>query len=125
MGQAIENVIRNALHHTPPHKQVNVCLVSQQRFFTLHIQDEGMGVPEDLVEDIFKPFFQVDKSRMVSDDDRPPAYAKGHRGFGLGLALAQRQIEAVNGVIKAQNYYTTTGQVAGLKITIDLPYSIT
>jgi two-component system sensor histidine kinase PfeS len=125
LGQAIENVIRNALHHTPPNKQVNVSLVSQQRFFTLHIQDEGMGVPEDLVEDIFKPFFQVDKSRMVSDDDRPPACAKGHRGFGLGLALAQRQIEAVNGVIKAQNYYTTTGQVAGLKITIDLPYSIT
>lgn len=125
LSQAIENVIRNALHHTPPHKQVIVSLVSQHNLFTLHIQDDGTGVPEDLVEDIFKPFFQVDKSRVVSDVDRPPASAKGHRGFGLGLALAQRQIEAVNGVIKAQNHYTHTGQIAGLKITIDLPYSLT
>jgi two-component system sensor histidine kinase PfeS len=123
LGQAIENVIRNALHHTPKHKQVNVSLVSQKNVYMLCIQDQGIGVPEDCVEDIFQPFFRVDKSRAVSDDDRPLVLAKGHRGFGLGLALAQRQIEAVRGVIKAQNYYTNTGQIAGLKINIDLPYS--
>lgn len=117
LGQAIENVIRNALHHTPTNKNVIVSLSKTDTSYSLVIQDEGQGVPEELLEDIFKPFFRVDKARTLSDAQS----GQKRSGFGLGLALALRQIEATKGNIKASNYYSLEGQKLGLNITIELP----
>jgi len=47
-------------------------------------------VPEEMLELIFTPFFRVDRSREQD-------------GFGLGLALAKRQIESMGGEIQAKN----------------------
>ncbi|WP_289031579.1 sensor histidine kinase [uncultured Paraglaciecola sp.] len=121
LGQAIENVIRNALHHTPLTKQVTVFLSKTDTLYSLIIEDEGQGVPEELLEEIFKPFFRVDKARTLSDAQRELKVGQKRNGFGLGLALAQRQIEAVKGNIKASNHYSHEGKILGLKISIELP----
>ena len=122
LGQACENVIRNALGHTPAQKQVTISLCRQKSRWQLSVRDQGPGVPEHMLEDIFRPFFRVDGARRAlpttshsaGSESRPPK----RRGFGLGLALAQRQIAAVGGGISARN---SDVQGAGLEIRIWLP----
>lgn len=104
LGQAIENVVRNALRYTPAGGQVEVELIKFKDYFQLTIADQGPGVPDEYLEKIFQPFFRVEKER-----------GKDSGGFGLGLALAKRQIEALSGAISAANR-----PQGGLMITITL-----
>ncbi|WP_143873227.1 histidine kinase sensor domain-containing protein [Catenovulum sediminis] len=92
IGQATENILRNALRYTPNNKTVEIILSEEPKEFILSIGDEGPGVPEDMLESIFQPFFRVDKARMAHTNS-----------FGLGLALAKRQLESVAARIKASN----------------------
>ncbi len=117
LGQAIENIVRNGLRHTPVNTAVAVLLTRVVQGYQLVIKDHGPGVPPDMLNDIFKPFFRVDKARAAVQD------LKDHnqgRGFGLGLALAYRQIEAVGGTITAQNYTDDGNRASGLCITVAL-----
>lgn len=104
-GQAVENILRNALRYTPKGKTVELHLTESEEHFSLNILDQGPGVPDDLLKTIFKPFFRVDKSRE-----------RDGSSFGLGLALAQRQLEAIRGSVVAQN----RGH-SGLSMLITLP----
>lgn len=103
LGQAVENIVRNALDHTPPGKKVWVQLQAEAESYRLDIIDQGPGVPPPWLERIFQPFERV-------SGDRP--------GFGLGLALAQRQIGAIGGRLAATNH-----EQGGLCMTIWLPRS--
>jgi two-component system sensor histidine kinase PfeS len=118
LGQAIENIIRNGLRHTPSKSEVEVSLSSVEKGYRLVIKDQGPGVPEDMLSDIFKPFFRVDKARSVQS---PLKNTANSSGFGLGLALAHRQVAAVGGSIKALNCQADTGEILGLQIIIELP----
>lgn len=104
-GQSIENILRNALRYTPQGKCVEVTVNSCADYYEITIEDQGPGVPEALLAAIFKPFFRVDKSRE----------RKGN-SFGLGLALAQRQLATIRGNVLAQN-----NQSGGLSMLINLP----
>ncbi|MDN3518504.1 sensor histidine kinase [Aquisalimonas lutea] len=106
LGQALENVIRNALQHTPAGGSVGVDVSDDGESFRVEVADEGPGVPEDQREAIFEPFARLE--RVARDD------AQG--GHGLGLALARREIRAVGGSIHATNR-----SPHGLVITIQLP----
>jgi two-component system sensor histidine kinase PfeS len=111
LGQAIENVIRNALKYTPSAKKIEVLLREDRYQYFIEINDQGPGVPEKLLQEIFKPFFRVDKSR-----------GEKAGGFGLGLSLAKRQIEAVGGTIAAHNiHHKTLDAPIGLSVHITLP----
>ncbi|KIQ01595.1 MULTISPECIES: sensor histidine kinase [Pseudomonas] len=101
LGQAIENVVRNALDHTPPGGVVEVDLQADEQAWQLQIRDQGPGVDEQWLERIFQPFFRVGGERA---------------GYGLGLALAQRQVRATGGSIRASNR-----EGGGLQLTICLP----
>jgi len=91
-GQALENVLRNALRYTPEGKSVSIELVDIEHSYSIKISDQGPGVPNDMLAKIFKPFFRVDKSRENIGD-----------GFGLGLALAKRQLATIRAEITAYN----------------------
>ncbi|QHJ13257.1 Sensor protein PfeS [Paraglaciecola mesophila] len=118
LGQAFENIVRNALRYTPAKREVKVSLTQSDKCYILAVKDQGPGVPEDMLSDIFKPFFRVDKAR-VSDKALKPSTPPS--GFGLGLALAQRQIAAIGGNISAQNYFDNKGVLLGLEMVINLP----
>ena len=125
LGQAIENVIRNALRYTPPEKAVSVHLKKLHNTYTLTISDNGPGVPDALCDDIFKPFFRVEKSRTATKmrgEGEAAAHSQKNHGHGMGLALAQRQVHAVGGEISAHNRIDDT---AGLTIAIALPINAT
>lgn len=108
LGHAIENVIRNALSHTPQGGQVSVSLLSSDNRYQVHIDDEGPGVANKYLEDIFKPFFRLGRASRHQ-----------YHGFGVGLSLAKRQVQAVGGQLTASNR-----DKKGLRMTITLPMSV-
>lgn len=105
VGQALENMLRNALRFSPPGEAVEVRLWGVEGAYRIEIGDRGPGVPEDLLEAIFQPFFRIDKSRAADSSS-----------FGLGLALARRNLAAVGGSANAVNR-----ENGGLAVTVTLP----
>ena len=104
-GQALENVLRNALRYTPKGKKVSVSVLENESSFQVNILDQGPGVPEQYLDTIFKPFFRIDSSRAANSDS-----------FGLGLALAKRQLATIKASITASNRLPE-----GLCMTVDFP----
>jgi two-component system OmpR family sensor kinase len=91
LHSAIENIVRNALKHAPESRIVRVetSVDAVKRQYTLRVLDDGRGIPEDELPDMFTPFFRG--ARAEPD------------GYGLGLAIARRSIEAHGGAIRANN----------------------
>ncbi len=106
LQRAIDNILQNALDHTPPGKVVNLAVSVSDGWLGLTIEDEGPGVPEELVPHLFEPFFRADKSR-------------GGTGWGLGLAIARDIVSAHDGEITA-----AVGEPGGLRVTVRLPVFI-
>jgi two-component system sensor histidine kinase CpxA len=105
LGSAVENVIRNALRYAS--NQVNLAIISDTDKITFVITDDGLGVPDDEVEQIFKPFYRVSQAR-----DRESG------GAGLGLAITENAIRQHHGEIVASNRETH-----GLQVSITIPIS--
>lgn len=103
LQRAFDNVLQNALDHTPPGKVVK-CLASiSGNEVCIEIQDEGPGAAEDDLAHLFDPFYRADQARTG-------------QGWGLGLAIAGDIIGAHDGHIGARN-----ADHGGLVITIRLP----
>jgi signal transduction histidine kinase len=102
--RAVENVLRNAIRHAPEGSGVEVDLDLHAGSALIRVRDYGPGVPEECLEDIFKPFFRV-------EDDRDRASG----GVGLGLSIARRAVDLHQGTISARNARP------GLLVTLHLP----
>ena len=105
LERAMENVLRNAVAHAPESSVVTVVAQHTNDRIEITIGDQGPGVPEDQLEDIFRPFYRVSQAR-----DRDSG------GFGLGLAIARASIERHGGQIRARNIKN-----GGLELLITLP----
>lgn len=92
LGRAIENVVRNAIKHTPQGSWVLVKAEynASRNHLLLSIRDNGTGVPEADIDKLFDPFFRSGSS-------------SGTDGHGLGLAIAQRVMQAHGGTVSARN----------------------
>jgi len=101
--RAIDNVLRNAIHHSPAGTSIEVSVKRVGRAIEVAIRDNGCGVPEHLLSRIFEPFYRVDDSRTASTG-----------GTGLGLAIVQRVAEVHAGQVRAENMHP------GLKVTLTL-----
>lgn len=99
---ALENIVRNAIKYAADEIIINVR--KETGYVIFEITDDGEGVPEEMLADIFTPFY-----RIQSDRDRKTG------GTGLGLAIAKAVIEAHHGRIYAENCET------GLRVTVFLP----
>jgi len=107
LGRALDNVVRNAIRHTPTGTGVLISLILQGNQAHITVRDSGPGVPEENLTDLFEPFFRTSEARE--------RHSGGH---GLGLAIAQRAVKFHHGHISAINH-----KDGGLKITIGLPLS--
>lgn len=97
LRRAIENVLRNAIRHTAPGTTVTLSLEratnSGAEQAIIRVQDRGPGVAEELLEQLFLPFFRIEEAR-----DRQSG------GTGLGLAITQRAIQLHGGQVQARNH---------------------
>ena len=104
LWSALENVVRNAARHGAPGGVVAVSVRAVDGVARVEVCDRGPGIaPEDLSA-IFQPFFRSGASRTGVD------------GHGLGLAIAQRVVQAHDGEIVVANR-----DGGGLQVTITLP----
>lgn len=92
LRSAIENVVRNAVRYTTEGTAVKVSLTKNNGNAVIQVRDSGGGVPEEELKNLFVPFYRVGEARERTTG-----------GIGLGLAIAQRAIQAHNGAIKAMN----------------------
>jgi signal transduction histidine kinase len=104
LRRAVENIVRNAIRHTPQGTTVDLGLELLSNVASIVVRDRGPGVPEDLLGAIFEPFFRVEGHR-----------SRASGGVGLGLAIARRAVSLHRGRIMACN------ADPGLVITIELP----
>ncbi|MGH8438878.1 MAG: histidine kinase sensor domain-containing protein [Pseudomonas sp.] len=103
VAQALENILRNAIRHSPASGVIRLDGRRQGDHWLLWLEDQGGGVAQAELERIFAPFTRLDGSRP------------GDGGFGLGLSIARNAIVRQGGRLWAQN----TGQ--GLRLNIQLP----
>jgi len=105
LHRALENVVRNAVKFTNVGTSVEVEITGagDPNLVLVTVSDRGPGVPEGELDAIFEPFFRGETRVKTA-------------GFGLGLAIAQRAIEAHGGRIHARNRAGS-----GLQVEIRLP----
>lgn len=103
LAQALENILRNAIRHSPADGVV--CLDGQREGACWHLwlEDQGGGIDEQDLERIFAPFTRLEGSRP------------GDGGFGLGLSIARNAVLRQDGSLWAEN----TGR--GLRVHLRLP----
>lgn len=100
--RAISNVISNACKYAP---KVWVNAYEQSDMIVITVDDNGPGIAEELREDVFRPFYRIEKSRN-----------KATGGLGLGLAIARDVIHAHGGEI-----FMESSNQGGLRVVIRLP----
>lgn len=109
LRSAVENVLRNAVRHTRENTEVTVKLGygtdGGPQCAEIEVRDNGPGVPESSLADLFSPFYRVGDAR-----DRKQG------GTGLGLAITERAVKLHGGQVRAEN-----APGGGLRVTIGLP----
>lgn len=103
LQRAFDNIVQNALDHTSPRHAVHVGMNKVDGALVTVIEDEGPGVPPEMLPHLFEPFYRADKSR-------------GGKGWGLGLAIARDIVAAHDGDIRAD-----LAASGGLRVTVTLP----
>lgn len=84
----VYNLVENAIKYNHPGGQVTVSASRKEKRVCLSVADTGNGIPEELRERVFEPFFRVDKSR-----------SRALGGVGLGLALVHEIVRVHDGSI--------------------------
>ena len=88
----VYNLVENAIKYNNPGGQVIVTALQQGEHKKIMVEDTGNGIPKDLRERIFEPFFRIDKSR-----------SRALGGVGLGLALVREIVRVHDGNITVRD----------------------
>lgn len=84
------NLLTNAVKFSPGQEEVFLNVLDEGEFITFEVIDEGIGIPEQELEAIFKPFV-----RGRTTDDIP--------GTGLGLSIVKKAVELLNGSVEVES----------------------
>ena len=103
LRQAIDNLLANVRHHTPPNTPTAVSLTATDRDVTIEVVDHGPGMTEDQAAHAFDRFYQAN-----------PEHTKGGTGLGLSIVKA-----VINGHGGTATMTTAPGQ--GAKVTLQIP----
>ncbi len=99
LHQAFLNIFLNSIQSMPNGGKIHVAVGSSENCIFIYLGDEGEGIPEDILEKIWDPFFTTKD-----------------KGTGLGLGVVKNIIESHDGIIMIENR-----PVRGTQITIELP----
>jgi signal transduction histidine kinase len=107
LEQILNNLLSNALRHTPPAGLIEVSISNIPQEIILSVHDSGPGIPPESLPYIFDRFYRADKSRNRAEG-----------GTGLGLAIARQLAQAHGGTLTAANH-----PQGGAIFTLTLPIS--
>ncbi len=111
MTQVVQNLVENAIHHSPADAEICIAVDQAQdgETVTISVSNDGEGIPEEDIAHIFDQFYRVDTSRT-----------RATGGAGLGLTIVKRLVEAHGGTVTV-----TSGNDQGATFTVQLPISDT
>jgi signal transduction histidine kinase len=102
----VRNLIENAVRYGD---SARVSLRTDPDFFVATVDDDGPGIPEDRLEEVFEPFVRLEESRNNATG-----------GAGLGLTLARAIVREHGGDIVLENR-RSGGRIVGLRASLRLP----
>lgn len=102
LSEAIGNIVKNASEHTGDDGVINISIESTARSTTIEVSDNGGGLPEKEIPNLFTRFYRT--------ADAPPS------GAGIGLAITKAIVEKHHGIISAEN------KNGGLSISMCIPH---
>lgn len=89
----LRNVLGNALKYSKPgSRPVEVSVCEEQGSAVIRVADHGTGIPQEELSQVFEPFYRIDKSR-----------SRKTGGYGLGLSLCKKIMEAHGGAIEIRS----------------------
>jgi CheY-like chemotaxis protein len=106
LTQVFANLLNNAAKYTPNNGRISIRVVPENNWVSVRIKDNGIGIPEDMLSNVFKMFTQVDNS-----------LERSHGGMGIGLSLVKRLVEMHGGSVVARS----GGIGAGSEFIVTLP----
>jgi two-component system osmolarity sensor histidine kinase EnvZ len=101
--RCVGNLVSNALRYGD---NVQISAACDKRFLTVHVDDDGPGIPANEREDVFRPFYQRDEARTLEEGF----------GTGLGLAIARDIARSHGGDIQLAQ-----SPLGGLRATVRVP----
>jgi signal transduction histidine kinase len=107
LAQVVSNLVNNAAKYTPNEGLIIVSLAQEGAEAVVRVADTGVGIPPDVLEDVFGMFTQVNSTL-----DR----AQG--GLGIGLALARRLMHLHDGTVTAESAGLNKGSTFKLRLPI-------
>jgi signal transduction histidine kinase len=93
LGQALDNLLDNASKYSRPATPIRLRVSRADGRAVLEVEDEGIGISPDDLDQVFEPFFRGAEARRLGID-----------GLGLGLALVQRIARAHHGAVGARSH---------------------
>lgn len=98
------NLVTNAVKYTPAGGTISIAARADDHTCTVTVTDNGEGIPAEQLPMIFDRFYKVDQART-----------RDSNSSGLGLAIAQKIIQAHNGTIEAAS---TVGEGTTFKVSL-------
>ncbi|GEM47774.1 sensor histidine kinase [Deinococcus cellulosilyticus] len=101
--QVIRNLVENALKYAPSHTNVDIGVYAMGKEVTISVRDYGPGIPEEEQRKVMEPFYRLKRNN-------------GKKGWGLGLAVVKRFVEAHGGHLRI-----STPDGGGTQVDVVLP----
>lgn len=89
LDRIILNILSNAVKFSKPNGNILVCIFSEENNIIISIKDDGVGIPKDKQEEIFKMFSKIDTS-----------FTRKTEGSGIGLSIAKAFVRVLDGEIQ-------------------------
>jgi signal transduction histidine kinase len=103
LARVIQNLVQNAIRHTPPGGSVTVQAHREDGRLEIVVADDGEGIPPEALEKVFEPFWRGEEARSS-------------QGSGLGLTLVKRIVEGLDGEIRV-----SSEPMGGARFAVSLP----
>lgn len=107
--QVVSNLLMNSIKYTPERGSILVRLESNDQEAVVRVQDDGIGIPREILSDIFLPFSELGSDRQM--------HIRMKKGLGIGLWITENLVKAHRGSIEARS----EGEGRGSEFIVRLP----
>ena len=114
-GEALANVLKNCMEHTPAGGVVRVEVTSDALACRIRVEDTGPGIAEEDLPHVFERFY---RGHTPAPDGAAAISEANPAGVGIGLALARSLVAAQGGTIKAANARDRAGRITGARFDL-------